>query len=391
MREKLTLTLCLPHKVHLLSSRKRWGRHLTKFDLRIRIIFALCIALAACGKHSADEGSSATPVPEVTVAKVERATIAEELIVSGNLAALPNRDAKVAALVPGRIARILVIEGDQVTAGQPLAELDSTLLVEQERQAAAAVAQAKASVENARLAAEREDNLLNRGISSRKEVEDARTQLAVNTANLQQAEAGLASAKAQVARCVVRSPFAGTLVKRFASVGEQVDGTAAQPVVEVAQIESLELLGTVPAARLPEIRTGSEFSFETSAAPGAKLTARVVSILPAVDPATNNGTVRIRIENPKRLLKLGQYLSVNLPVTQNGLRLTVPRQAIYPDESGEPHVYKLSGDEVQSIAVKLGVQSGDKTEILEGVQQGDTIVVTGGYGLPEKAKVRVKQ
>lgn len=364
---------------------------MTKFDIRILTILALCTVLVACGKHSADEGSNATPVPEVTVAKVERATIAEELIVSGNLAALPNRDAKVAALVPGRIARILVIEGDQVTAGQPLAELDSTLLVEQERQAVAAVAQAKASVENARLAAEREENLLNRGISSRKAVEDARTQLAVNTANLQQAEAGLASAKAQVARCVVRSPFAGTLVKRFASVGEQVDGTAAQPVVEVAQIESLELLGTVPAVRLAEIRTGSEFSFETSAAPGAKLTARVVSILPAVDPATNNGTVRIRIENPKRLLKLGQYLSVNLPVTQNGLRLIVPHQAIYPDESGEPHVYKLSGDEVQSIAVKLGVQSGDKTEILEGVQQGDTIVVTGGYGLPEKAKVRVKQ
>src|SRR5262249_28205677 len=148
-----------------------------------------------------------------------------------------------------------------------------------------------ASLENSRIAVEREEGLLNRGISSRKEVEDVRTQLAVNTAALKQAEAGLAAAKAQVARSLVRSPFRGTIVKRFAAVGEQVDGTAVTPIVEVAQIEMLELMGIVPASRLVDIKTGESFSFETNALPGSKLTARVVSILPAVDPATNNGTV----------------------------------------------------------------------------------------------------
>jgi membrane fusion protein, heavy metal efflux system len=351
----------------------------------------MSLTLAACGKPGGDEDSSATtPVPEVTVAKVERAPITQNLIVSGNLAALPNRDAKVAALVPGRIARVLVVEGDRVKEGQSLAEIESTLLREQERQAEAAVAQARASVDNARLAAQREENLLSRGISSRKEVEDARTQLAVNTATLNQAEAGLATARAQVVRAIVRAPFAGTVVKRFAAAGEQVDGTAAQPVVEVAQIETLELMATVPAARLAEIRSGEAFSFETNAAPDRKFPARVVSILPAVDPATNNGTVRIRVENAKQQLKLGQYLSIDLPVKQNGPRLLVPRQAVYPDESGEPHVYRVAGNEAMSVAIKLGVQSGDKAEILEGVQEGDTVVMTGGYGLPEKCKVHVK-
>ncbi len=355
------------------------------------VVMLLSLGLAGCSKPGGDEDSAATtPVPEVTVAKVERAPITQSLIVSGNLAARPNRDAKVAALVPGRIARVLVVEGDRVKEGQSLAEIENTLLLEQARQAEAAVAQAKASVENARLAAQREENLIGRGISSRKEVEDARTQLAVNTATLNQAEAGLATAKAQLARATVRAPFDGTVVKRFAAAGEQVDGTAAQPVIEVAQIETLELMGTVPAARLAEIRSGEAFSFETNAAPDGKFTARVVSILPAVDPATNNGTVRIRVENSKQRLKLGQYLSIDLPLKQKGPRLLVPRQAIYPDESGEPHVYKVVGDEAVAEAVKVGVQSADKAEILEGVQEGDTVVVTGGYGLPEKAKVRVK-
>jgi RND family efflux transporter MFP subunit len=370
--------------------RKLWGRLLIKLSISTATILAAFLICAGCAKHSADEESAAAPTPEVTVAKVMRAAVTQDLIVSGNLAALPNRDSKVSALVPGRIARVLVIEGDRVKEGQVVAEIDSSLLVEQARQAEAAVAQAKANLENSRVAADREEGLLSRGISSRKEVEDARTQLAVNTAALHQAEAGFAAAHAQVARASVRSPLAGTVVKRFVAAGEQVDGTAAQPIVEVAQIDTLELIGTVPASRLAEIRTGESFSLETNVLPDSKLTARVVSILPAVDPATNNGTVRIRVDNPKQQLKLGEYLSVSLPLKQSGLRLVVPKQAVYPDESGEPHVYKVNGDEAESVAVKVGVQSGDRAEILEGVEEGTTVVVTGGYGLPEKSKVRVK-
>ena len=354
----------------------------------------LALALAGCGKKG-DPGDEASPenkaVPDVTVTKVVRAPVADNLIVNGNLATEPNRDAKVAALVPGRIARVLVIEGTPVKAGQVLAELDTTLLREQERQAAATVAQAKASVENAKLNEQREESLLGKGVSSRKEVEDARTQVAVNTATLNQAEAGLTTARVQAERASVRAPFAGTVVKRFAGVGEQVDGTAAQPVVEVAQIDSLELMGTVPAARLPEIKTGQAFSFQVTSMPDATFTAKVISILPAVDPATNNGMIRIHVDNPQHFFKLGEYLTIELPLKANSPRLVVPKQAVYPDESGEPHVYKVSGEEAESVAVKLGIQTKDQAEILSGVQEGDTVIVTGGYGLPEKAKVHVKR
>ncbi len=311
---------------------------------------------------------------------------------NGNLAALPNRDAKVTALDSGRIAKVLVVEGDHVTANQPVAELDATLLREQERQAEAAVNQAKATVENARISAEREEVLLGRGVSSRKEVEDARTQLAVAQATLQQQEGALATARAQVARSVVRSLFEGTVVKRFAAAGEQVDGTAAEPIVEVAQIDTLELLATVPAARLAEIRIGEAFTFQTNSQADASFTAKVVSVLPAVDPAHEQRRhPRIRVDNPKHQLRLGQYLSVNLPVKSRGPRLVVPKQTIYPDEAGEPHVYKVNGDEAEQVAIQLGIQTKDKAEIVSGVNEGDTVILTGGYGLPEKAKVHVKQ
>jgi RND family efflux transporter MFP subunit len=358
-------------------------------DLALALALAFALALAGCGSGAGKE-ENAGVVAEVTVARVERGAISEQLAVSGNLTAAPNRDAKLAALVPGRIAKVLVTEGDAVKPGQALVELESTQLADQVRQAEATVAQGRANLKNAQLSAERNEGLLQRGIASRKEAEDARTQLAVSAAALRQAEAGLSAARNQLGRATIRAPFAGTVVHRFLSVGEQVDGTAAQPVVEVAQIDTLELVGSVPGSRLAEVRAGEAFTFETREVPGAPLKATVVAVLPAVDPATNNGTVRIRMDNQQHLLKFGAFLSFNLPLKASGTKLIVPRQAIYPDENGEPHVYKVTGDLAVAVPVEVGVQTKDKAEIVAGVKEGEVVVVTGGYGLPDKAKVRVK-
>jgi RND family efflux transporter MFP subunit len=349
----------------------------------------LCALTVACSNSGGD--ASTEPVPDVTVTTVVKAMLTQELPVSGNLATLPNRDAKLAALVPGTIQAVDVTEGDQVKASQVLARLDPSSYSDQLHQAEAAVAQAKANLSNAKISAERDEGLLARGIAARKDVEDARTQVSVDEASLKQAEAALSAAQTQLNRSVIRSPFVGTVVHRFLGLGEQVDGTGSQPIVEVADTSTLELLGTVPSSRLREIRTGEDFSFQTESSPGTTFKARVISVLPAVDPATNNGTVRIRIDNRSRVLKLGTYVSLDIPLKQPIQRLLLPRQAIYPDPSGEPRVYKLTGDQADSVSIKLGAETKDQVEILSGVREGDKVVLTGGYGLPDQAKVHITQ
>jgi RND family efflux transporter MFP subunit len=350
----------------------------------------LATAILSAGCRPADPGKESSPIPEVTVTTARKGALIEKVLVSGNLVALPNRDAKLSTLVPGRIQSVKVTEGDFVQRGQILAQLDSTSLHDQLVQAEAAVAQAKANVENSKISAQREEGLLQRGIAARKEVEDARTQLSVNEALLKQAEAARSAAQTQVARAVLRSPFAGTVVHRFLGAGEQVDGTGAQPVVEIADIAVLELLGTVPAPRLAGLRKGTQFSFQTTAVPAATFSGRVIDVFPAVDPTTGNGTVRIRIDNRKHLLKLGMFVSVELPLQEAVTTLVVPRQAVYPDETGDPHVYKVKGDEAEFIAVRLGEQTKDQVQIVSGLQEGDTVILNGGYGLPDKTKVRLK-
>src|SRR4249920_2848196 len=123
MCKRLTWNPCSLLRVHSRSWRKMWGRPLIERLTRTAVILLLSLTLVRCGKPSgAEESGTPSPVPDVTIAKVERAPISQNLIVSGNLAALPNRDAKVATPAPGRITRVLVVEGDHVTEGQVLAE-----------------------------------------------------------------------------------------------------------------------------------------------------------------------------------------------------------------------------------------------------------------------------
>ena len=350
--------------------------------------------LLACSRKSAaggDEGDKAASAAEVTVTKVARADVTSALTVTGTIAALPNRDAKVSSLVQGRIAGMMVAEGDHVNQGQALAKIEDRPFLDQIQQAEAAIEQAQANVENARLNRDRNEGLLERGIAARKDVEDARTQLSVNQAALRQAEAALALARLQLARTEVRSPLAGTVVKRFASVGEQVDGTAATPLFEVADLNEVELFGNVPALYLGKIRVGARLPVTTDAFPAQTFAGRVVAISPAVDPSSNVGTVRIRMSNSRRLLRLGLFLSAQLPLETHAKALVVPAQAVYRDERGNPEVYRVEGDDASAVPVKLGLETKAQVELLSGVQAGDTVILTGGYGLKDHAKVKVRE
>lgn len=364
--------------------------HLFKIVALLSILLlASCSQKGAGGEGEKKEGGEAASVAEVTVTKVTRADVMAEITVTGTIAAPPNQDVKVSALVPGRIASMSVAEGDHVQQGQAMAKIEDRPFLDQITQAEAGVSQAKANVENAKLNRERNENLFQRGIAARKDLEDARTQLTVNEAALRQSEAALALLRLQLSRTEVKAPISGTVVKRFVSVGEQVDGTGAQPLFELANLGEVELFGNIPATYLSKIRVGQNLDIITNSLPGKTLNGHVVAISPAIDPATDVGMVRIRIANAGGGLRLGMFLTARLPLETHAHALVLPPQAIYRDEKGEPVVFKVAGDNATSTDVKLGLESKERVEVLEGVEEGQTVIFTGGYGLGEKAKVKI--
>ena len=345
-----------------------------------------------CSGKSADEGNESSATVTVTLTRVVRADISQTFSLTGTAAALPNQDVRVSALVSGRIAELKVAEGDVVTNGQILARLDDRTYRDQLQQAEGAQQQAQANFENAKLSRTRNEDLFQRGIVARKDVEDSRTQESVAAAALKQAEAALSLSRLGLARSEIVSPLGGIVVKRFVSVGEQVDGTAAQPIVEVANLHELEFLGNAPAAYLAKMHPGESVDVTTEAVGGATFPGRVIATSPSVDPATGVGFVRIRVPNPNGLLRLGMFLSAQISVDTHRHALTVPPEAIYRNEGGEPRVFLVKQDSATAVPVKLGIETKDRVELAEadGVKEDDPIILSGGYGLGEKAKIRIQ-
>lgn len=359
---------------------------------------ALVALLAASCSHKSGDGDedAGSPAPQatahVTLTRVSRGDISQIFALTGTAAALPNNDVKVSPLVPGRLAELKVAEGDKVAEGQVLARLDDRTYRDQLQQAEAAQQQAQANLENAKLSQTRNQDLFQRGIAARKDLEDAQTQASVAAAAVRQADATLEIARLNVARCEIVSPLNGLVAKRFVSVGEQVDGTAAQPIVEVANLAEVEFLGNAPAANLAKMHPGEGVNVVSEAVPGQKFPGRVVATSPSIDPSTGVGFVRIRVPNPHAVLRLGMFLSAEISVDTHRHVFVVPAQSIYKDEEGQPRVFVVNQDTAAAVPVKIGIETTDRVELAEanGVKEGDNIILTGGYGLGDKAKVQVQ-
>ena len=347
---------------------------------------AVALSLASCSKKASEEEIAAAEEPTIAaeVGSVTRQDLVEPLVVRGAVVAMPNQDVKVAALVAGRVDRLPVAEGDAVAAGQILAEIDARAFVDQRRQAVAGVSQAKAALENARNNLERNERLFSRGIAAGKEVEDARAQRAAAEAALETANAALETAERQISRTRVTSPIAGLVVKRLVSVGEQVDGTAAQPIVEVANLDRVEVAAAVPAEYLGRVKVTQHAEVSTDAYAGQSFDGEIVAIAPAVDTATNTALTRIRLANPGRLLKVGMFAQARITVGERKGVLTVPPSAVAKGED-DSAVYVISGDVATRTKVTLGFETSDAVEILSGVTEGQRVLTSAVHGLGERA------
>jgi RND family efflux transporter MFP subunit len=349
---------------------------------------AAALLAAGCGKPSSDEEIASADVPTITadLGQVSRRDLVKTLLVRGSVITIPNQDVKVTAQVAGRVVAMNVAEGDAVKAGQVVAEIEIRPLEDQRRQAVAAMSQAKAGLENAKLNLARTQRLFDRGIAAGKEVEDARTQLATSESAVEQATAALDTADRQVTRAHVTSPISGYVVKRLMNVGEQVDGTGAQPLVEVANLDQVEIAANIPAEYLGRVHAGQTATVSSDSYSGRSFAGRLIAIAPAIDPATNTATARVRVGNADGALKVGMFAQVSIALQIRTGALTVPPSAISKGD-GDAAVYVVAGDMATRTPVTLGLETPDATEILSGVKDGQKVLTSSIHGLGERARL----
>jgi multidrug efflux pump subunit AcrA (membrane-fusion protein) len=439
-------------RVETVDSYSRRTRRLSPAAIvAIIAIVAITIIVFLYVRARSAEEKAPEPVVEVEVATPTRAEVREYVEATGTLNAMPGHEASFSAATGGRVARVLVQVGEQVRAGQTLAQLDRNVLAATVRQQDAAVQQAQAQASQARSTANtqgpvttdqirqadvaltqaratqaqaqndftRQQTLFERGISARKEVEAARTQLAVTTAAVTQAEAALAAARvnaargagevrtqaavaaggvnaaeaalqvarAELSRATIIAPISGTVTKRAINDGETVD--PANPAFEVIDSSSLDLVANLPAQYLGRVKTGDLAVVKVEPFPDREFEGGVVQVAPAVDPQTNTVAVRVRLPNPKGELRAGLFADARIAVEIHADALVVPESALVV-EGDETFVFVPKADEtVEKRKVAVGIRDAGRAEITEGLKDNERVVTTGAFGLGDKSKIKI--
>jgi len=348
---------------------------------RVIGIALACVAAAACGRKEAEETETQAAVP-VQAAVVRQGTITASIHATGLVEGAPGADWTATAPQQARVAEIRAAAGDVVRKGQLLVVFDSPPLRTDLATRQGDLAQAQARLTTARREHQRLSRLLERGIASRKEVDEAQKELLDAEAALRTATEAQAAAEELSSRARATAPFDGIVAQRWHSAGDLVD--ANEHVLRVIDPQRLQVTAAVPAAEAPRIVVGRPAQVTVSGSASGPLTARVLGQPALVDPATGTASVRLRLDAS---LAVGTPVEVEIAAEEQQGALIVPAEAVV-SEGGQAAVFVVDATKhARRRAVVLGLRSGAQVQVKSGVKAGEAVVVKGVQELPDGALV----
>lgn len=377
---------------------------------RRRGLLIVLLAGLGCGwllwhHHSAVAHAGAerqAKIPIVAAEKVGTADLAQTISLPAEFHAY--QQVALHAKVSGFVQSIGVEIGDRVKEGQVLAQLDVPELyndLEKATAAAAASAQEVARTEAAASEAHLGFTRL-RGVAdehpklvAQAEIDTAQSRDAASASTVaaakqkvEESQAEIKRVKAMIGYTTICAPFAGTITRRSADAGALIQaGTSgnAQPLVEIAQDDRLRLTFPVPESCVPLLAVGAQVHVVVRALE-TEFDARISRSTGKIDRATRNMWTEVDVENPDGRLKPGMIAEVTLTTHEKKGALAVPVQAIAPGE--KPSVLLVSADGVlQKREVKLGLETPNRTEVLDGLRAGDVVLVGTKSGVQPGQKV----
>jgi membrane fusion protein (multidrug efflux system) len=335
------------------------------------LLLAACPAPDSAPVEPVEGGAAAPergPVDRVAVQRVESGTLRVSMAASGTVRA--RRVSEIAAEVSGRLAQVFVDVGDLVEEGQPLFRIDPALYELSMAEARAGLALARAESENAAVEVERVSKLSERRAASEQLVEQHRTAAAVARAQVAQMEARVARAERDLERTLVRAPYAGSIVERRAHEGAMA---GPQPILVLQETGSLEAVLAIPDAWPAPVRVGDQVRLHVEGR-ASPLETRIDRVSDRVDPDTHTYEARAPVQDLSRSLKAGSYLRAEVLTHSTAPAPIVDRSALLMRD-GRTSVFRVSGDRVERVAVRVGLEDADRAQILGGIASGDEVVL----------------
>jgi HlyD family secretion protein len=339
------------------------------------------LTLSAC--HGPAKPVEAPP-RAVRVARVVVQPLASALDISGVLT--PREEAAVTSELSGfRVAKVLVDQDDWVKAGQPMLQLDDTLLRAQMDQQKAVLNQQELAAERAESQAKNVEGLDDKGVLSQEDIDTRRYQAKTARAAVLAAQAQMADLQTRDARMTLRAPVSGRVLSRGVRPGDLPAGsTSGQPLFRIARDGLIELDADTPEADLGRIHPGQRA--EVTLPDGAKVAGSVRLIEPEVDQQTKLGHIRIAMP-VREDLRPGGFAHALLPdLTSAGL--VVPDRAVVYGADGAWVVVVDADNRVRRAPVKTGGRAKGMVELVSGPPAGTRVLVTGASFVLDGDKVR---
>jgi RND family efflux transporter MFP subunit len=345
-----------------------------KYGILILIILAAlgAITFRIISSSKSAEGRRQL-APLVKIEKPARELV--KIILQFNGDVLPVRQAGIFSKVGGNLERIYVDMGSKVRSNQLLATIDSTELYQQYQQA-------NATYQNARIAYGRVQQLIEKNLSSKQDLDNSEATMKVAQSYFEAAATRLSYSK-------IVAPFSGIITKRFLDPGALVAANNAT-LFTLMNLDSVKIIVNVPEKDVHSIYGIRTASAEFDAIPDKEFFGRVTLFSESVDLTTRTMAIQIEIANLNHLIKPGMFATIRMIVAEHPNAITVPTNAILKDEIGQ-YIFALGDKTAKRIRIKIGNEQIERTEIVSGLYGNEDIIIVGQQFVKDGGPVTVQR
>lgn len=329
---------------------------------------ALAILASACSGNKEDEkketaANTDEELPRVELGVASRQDVEQSKSYTATVEA--DNTNNISPATPNRIKTITVDVGDKVARGQTVATLDRSN-----------IEQVKIQLDNAEREYNRAKQLLEIGSGTQMQVDAYKTQvdgLRTQYNNLME-------------NTVLVSPISGVVTARNYDPG---DMTGALPVVTVGQVQpNVKVMVNISENDYEAIQRNMPVKVTFDAFPGEEFSGRVSRIYPTVDPATRTFQTEILISNASGKIMPGMFARVDVNLGSQSHIVVPDRAVVKQTGSGNKFVYVYRDGKVEYIHVETGQRIGDTYELISGLADGDSVVISGQNALQDGIRVR---
>lgn len=338
--------------------------------------FCLLVALVIAGLAS--EASAQTSVKLV---QPKRGEILRNVTLPANIAA--NQQVTLCARVAGYLKAISVDKGDEVKAGDVIAEIEAPELI----------------AEAAKYKAESEIAILDykRAMDAQKKAPDLIVAQSVDTAKAksEMAKANLERAETLLSFTKISAPFSGIVAKRFVDLGAFVPAATSGPAQNAAMItlvdfKTVRVQVAVPEPEVPLIKKGLPVKVLVEELPGKTFTGSITRFSYALDDASKTMLAEIDLQNDSGELRPGMYATTKIGVEKHSDALLVPVDAVMVEKSG-PSIFTVVDGKAKKNPAKTGFNDGAFVEILDGVAENQSVILVGKMTLANGQAVTIAE